>query len=119
MIVDACDAQNKCFAAIITGKEQVGSVSRLRLHFYQLNDNWDEWVEQSDSNLLRLSEAVRSFNSTGCALQPEDKLISFCITQRRVNDELCSDTKISIGLPYLCNIPNWFTWRQVTHDITN
>jgi len=77
MILDAQDYHEKWFAGIIVDREidRVSSLLKVKIHFYEFLERWDEWYTEESLNKLA------PFGTY--AEEPKDKPYGMTMTHRK------------------------------------
>ena len=77
-MVDAQDKYSKWYVAIVTCC-MLGDINKVKIHYYNFNERWDEWFDESPETLQRLLP----FGASGQAEDLRDRIFSVNVMHRR------------------------------------
>lgn len=88
---------------------------KVRVHFYEFTDKWDEWFRESDG-LSRIAPAGTY------AEEPRDKVVLMPMMHRKRLAVAEADKEVNLqyqifGSPFYISIGSWYTWEQAYVEI--
>ena len=99
--------------ALVTQRENGDDGARLKVHYYEFNERWDEWLPETPETLAR----IKPYGSTGRAEEPPNKALNLIVMHRLARST--AEALQIVGTPYPLTIGNWMTWDEVYCEIAN
>jgi len=111
MVIEVQDKYSKWSVALVTCCI-LGEINKVKIHYYHLNERFDEWFEESPENLLRLLP----YGASGRTEDLRDRILTVNLMHRRSSDDINQQI---IGLPYCINLASNMTWNEIDSEIRN